>query len=103
VLVGLGRLFPVQGTVYLDETRLLSGGAAQVLVQPDTERGIAVTVVPRRVLGVGRSPRTYRGRAVQIGTAPCQVISDGREHDRRMERWTFYRHTVPLRLTRGII
>lgn len=103
VLVGLGRLFPVQGTVYIDETRLLSGGAAQVLVQPDPERGLAVTIVPNRVLGFGRSPRTSRGRAVQIGTTPSQVVSDGRLHDRRMERWTFYRHTVPLRLARGIL
>jgi hypothetical protein len=103
VLVGLGRLFPVRGTVYLDESRLLSGGAAQVLVQPDPERGLAVTVVPTRVLGFGRSSRTHRGRAVQIGTAPSQVVSDGRLHDRPMERWTFYRHTVPLRLVRGVL
>ena len=103
VLVGLGRLFPVRGTVYLDETRLLSGGAAQVLVQPDTERGLAVTVVPNRMIGFGRSARTHRGRAVQIGTTPSQVVSDGRPHDRRMERWTFYKHTVPLRLARGVL
>lgn len=103
VLVGLGRLFPVRGTVYLDETRLLSGGAAQVLVQPDTERGLAVTIVPNRMVGFGRSARTHRGRAVQIGTVPSQVVSDGRPHDRRMERWTFYRHTVPLRLARGVL
>ncbi len=103
VLVGLGRLFPVRGTVYLDETRLLSGGAAQVLVQPDTERGLAVTIVPNRMVGFGRSARTHRGRAVQIGTVPSMVVSDGTPHDRRMERWTFYKHTVPLRLARGIL
>lgn len=103
VLVGLGRLFPVRGTVYLDETRLLSGGAAQVLVQPDTELGLAVTVVPNRVLGFGRSSRTQAGRAVQIGTTPSQVICDGRPYERPMERWTFYKHTVPLRLARGIL
>ena len=103
VVMGLGRLYPVRGTVYLDETRLLSGVAAQVLVQPDTERGLAVTIVPKRVLGFGRSARTHRGRAVQIGTAPSQVVSDGQPHDRLMERWTFYRHTVPLRLVRGLL
>ena len=103
VLVGLGRLRPVRGTIYLDETRVLSGPAAQVLVQPDTERGLAVTVVPNRVLGLGRSPHTYRGRAVQVGTAPTQVVSDGVPHDRRVERWTYYRHTVPLRLARGML
>lgn len=103
VLVGLGRLYPVRGTVYLDETRLLSGGAAQVLVQPDTERGLAVTVVPNRVLGFGRGARTHSGRAVQIGTVPSQVIRDGQPFERRMERWTFYKHTVPLRLVRGVL
>lgn len=103
VLVGLGRLSPVRGTIYLDETRLLSGAAAQVLVQPDAERGLAVTIVPNRVLGFGRGPRTHLGRAVQIGTTASQVILDGRQHERRMERWTFYKHTVPLRLARGIL
>ena len=103
VLVGLGRLFPVRGTVYLDETRVLSGGARQVLVQPDTEKGLAVTVVPNRMLGFGRGARTHRGRALQIGTVPSQVILDGLPYDRRMERWTFYRHTVPLRLARGVL
>lgn len=103
VLIGLGRLRPVRGTVYLDETRLLSGAAAQVLVQPDAERGLAVTVVPNRVLGFVRSAHTHRGRAVQIGTTPSQVISDGRAYERPMERWTYYRHTVPLRLVRGLL
>jgi hypothetical protein len=103
VLVGLGRLFPVRGTIYLDETRLLSGGARQILVQPDTEKGLAVTVVPNRVLGFGRGARTHHGRAVQIGTTPSQVILDGEPYERRMERWTFYRHTVPLRLARGVL
>ena len=103
VMVGLGRLFPVRGTVYLDETRLVSGSVAQVQVQPDTERGLAVTIVPSRVLGFRRTARTHRGRAVQIGTTPSQVVSDGRPYDRRMERWTFYKHTVPLRLARGLL
>ena len=102
VLVGLGRLAPVRGTVYLDENRLLSGTAAQLLVQPDTERGLAVTVVPHRILGFGRG-RTNRGRAVQIGTAPTSVISDGRRYERAMQRWTFYKHTEPLRLARGLL
>ena len=103
VLLGLGRVVPVRGTVYLDERRLLSGGAAQLLVEPDPDRGLAVTIVPRRVLGFGRSRRTARGRAVQIGTLPARVFSDGRQHDRPVERWTFYKHTEPLRLVRGVL
>jgi hypothetical protein len=31
------------------------------------------------------------------------VISDGRPFERKMDRWTFYRHTEPLRLVRGVL
>jgi hypothetical protein len=103
VLVGLGSLFPIQGTVYVDENRILSGGAAHLLVEPDTEKGLAVTVIPRRMLGFGRRARTFKGRAVQIGTVPAMVVSDGKVFDRRMDRWTFYKHTEPLRLIRGVL
>ncbi len=103
VLVGLGRVLPVRGTVYLDDQRVLSGTAAQVLVEPDTQQGLAVTVVPRRILGFGRNSRTLRGRAVAIGTTPATVISDDVPHPRAMDRWTYYRHTQPLRLVRGVL
>lgn len=101
VLVGLGSLTPVEGTIYVDETRALSGPVAYVLVEPDAERGLVVTLVFRRFLGLGRRSRTFRGRAVQIGTTPAAVISDGKVFDRKMDRWTFYKHTEPLRLVRG--
>ncbi len=101
VLVGLGTLTPVRGTVYVDETRALSGAATHVMVEPDAERGLAVTLLFRRILGFGRRPRTLRGRAVQIGTVPASVICDGKVFARTMDRWTFYRHTEPLRLVRG--
>ena len=102
VLVGLGTLTPVQGTVYIDEIRALSGAASHVLVEPDGERGLVVTLIFRRVLGFGRRPQTFRGRAVQIGTVPATVINDGKVLDRKMERWTYYKHTEPLRLVRGV-
>lgn len=103
VIVGLGALSPIQGTVYVDEKRVLSGSAAHLLVEPESAKGLSVTIVPQRVLGIGRRPRSFAGRAVQIGTAPARVARDGVTLDRRMERWTFYRHTERLRLVRGVL
>ena len=102
VLLGLGEIGPiVRGTVYVDERRVLRGPAAALHVRPDPAKGLAVTVVQPRVAGVfGPRPRTTLGRAVQIGMAPTTVRLDGREHPRPMDRWTFYRHTEPLRLVR---
>ena len=68
---------------------------------PHPDKGLAVTVAAHRVAGIlGPRPRTTLGRAVQIGMAPTTVRLDGREHPRPMDRWTFYRHTEPLRLVR---
>ncbi len=103
VLVGLASLSGIEGTVYVDENRVLSGRAAHLLVEPDTDKGLAVTVIPRRLIGFGRRSRTFRGRAVQIGTVATTVISDGRPFERKMDRWTFYKHTQPLRLVRGVL
>lgn len=100
VLVGIGELGPItSGTVYVDEHRVLRGGAEWVRVAPDEASGLAVTVGQHRVAGIfGPRPRTTRGRAVQMGMAPTTVRSDGREYPRAMDRWTFYKHTAPLQL-----
>lgn len=103
VLVGLASMSGVDGTVYVDETRVLSGRARHLLVEPDTAKGLTVTVIPHRLIGFGRRSRTFTGRAVQIGTIPTLVISDGRPSERKMDRWTFYKHTEPLRLVRGVL
>jgi hypothetical protein len=101
VLMGLGTVSPVLGTVYVDEHRVLSGPASSVRVRPDPSRGLAVTVTGPRRLGVlpGRSVTTM-GRAVQIGThhAPATVVRDGLPYRRPMETWIFYKHTEPLLL-----
>jgi hypothetical protein len=101
VLMGLGTVTPVVGTVYVDEHRVLSGPAASVSVRPDPSRGLAVTVTGPRRLRVlpGRSVTTL-GRAVQIGThhAPATVVRDGLPYRRPMETWIFYKHTEPLLL-----
>lgn len=103
VLVGAGYLGPVNGTAYVDELRVLRGPALRIKVEPDREKGLAVTVIHRRPLGIGRRPKTVPGRAVQIGTVPTTVVRDGIPYARPMDRWTFYRHTEPLRLVRGMV
>jgi len=102
VLVGAGYLGPVNGTVYVDEHRVLRGAAQRLRVEPDREKGLAVTVNRRRFAGIGKRPRTTLGRAVQIGSTPTTVVRDGIPYDRPMDRWTFYKHTEPLRLVRGV-
>jgi len=103
VLVGAGYLGPVNGTVYVDEHRVLRGAAKMIKVEPDRDKGLAVTIGRRRVVGVGRRPKTTLGRAVQIGTFPTTVVRDGIPYPRPMDRWTFYKHTEPLRLVRGLV
>jgi hypothetical protein len=103
VLVGAARLAPVSGTVYVDEQRVLSGNAQLVQVEPDRDRGLAVTVVRRRILGFGRRPVTALGRAVEFGLGPgTDIVIDGVRHPRAAHRWVFYKHTQPLRLVRGV-
>ncbi len=103
VLIARGELGPVNGTVYVDENRVLRGPARRLLVEPDRQKGLSVTVARRGPFGLRRRPVTTLGRAVQIGTVPTTVVSDGVEYPRRMDRWTFYKHTQPLRLVRGVL
>ncbi|HEY7811634.1 MAG TPA: hypothetical protein VIC62_00255 [Nakamurella sp.] len=102
VLLGLGEIGPITGgTVYVDEHNVLRGPAERIQVRPDPARGLAVTVTRRRVAGLfGPRPTITTGRAVQMGMAPTTVRLDGREYPRPMDRWTFYKHTAPLRLVR---
>jgi hypothetical protein len=101
VLVGLATLDRVTGTVYVDEHRVLHGSARQLLVRPHPEKGLAVTVADRRLAGLVRRSRTTNGRAVQIGCTATTVVSDAVAYPRPMQRWTFYKHTEPLRLVRA--
>jgi len=101
VLVGAGSLGPLTGTVYVDEHRALQGPAHALRVQPHPDKGLAVTVTHRRFAGLANRSTTTLGRAVQIGCAATSVIRDGVAYQRPMERWTFYKHTEPLRLVRA--
>lgn len=104
VLMGRAELTPVEGTVYVDEFPLLRGRAAAVIVDPHQAKGVEVTLLHRRMLTFGRRPRSRTGRAVEIGSrVPMTIVTDGVTRPRTVDHWTFYRHTVPLRLVRGVV
>lgn len=101
VLVGLGVLSPVDATVYVDAALVLRGRATAVHVVPDLATGVAVQVRQRRLLGIGARVDTTRGRAVQFGLRPgAAIVRDGQTFPRAVDRWTFYRHTAPMRVAR---
>lgn len=97
VLVGAGTITALDGVVYCDDTKVLSGPARQVRVTPDAD-GVRVTVTHKGILR--RSGSSATGRACQIGGELPDVVSDGVPHGRPMPRWTWYRHTEDLRLIR---
>jgi hypothetical protein len=91
VLVGRGRIGPVDGEAYCDDQLALRGRARAIEVTPDPAgvRGSVRGGLLRR--------RAYRGRAFQVGCHPATVTVDGVEHPRPVRRWTWYRHTEDLR------
>jgi hypothetical protein len=99
VLVGRGTIGPVDGEAYCDDQLALRGRASRVEVSPDPSGGVAGRVVRR---GFPRARvATYRGRAFQVGCHPTSVTVDGVAHPRPATRWTWYRHTEPLRAVTG--
>jgi hypothetical protein len=94
VLLGEGRVEPVDGVVYCDDQRVLRGPALRLVLRPDEARGLAVTVVRRGV--PGRRTTRARGRAIQVGCAPARPVLDGVAHRSEAERWSWYRHTQDL-------
>lgn len=100
LLIGAAELSPVDGTVYVDDRRVLLGAVRRIKVRPDSDRGLTVTIEQRRMLGLGHSSQEFTGRAASFGAPGMTVVSDGVEHRRPVDRWTFYKHTEPLRLMR---
>jgi hypothetical protein len=98
VLVGLGVLAPVRGTVYCDDEIPLRGPARRIEVTPDPERGLRIRIVRKGLLRNKVDTRT--GRAVQFGGDPVTPVRDGVVHPRALNRWTWYRHTEDLRVVR---
>lgn len=101
VLIGRARFQPIEATMYVDAALVLRGPAAAVDVEPDPASGVAVTVRQRRLLGIGHRQTTTTGRAVQFGLRPgTGIVRDGERFPRAIDRWTFYRHTTPMRVAR---
>jgi hypothetical protein len=100
VLVGEGRIEPVEGVAYCDDERVLRGPARRLVVRPEPERGLAVTVTGRGL--PGRRTTRARGRAIQVGADPVRPVLDGVAHPRPVERWSWYRHTEDLLAVRGV-
>nr|WP_243859452.1 hypothetical protein [Amycolatopsis arida] len=104
VLVGRGVLGPVRGVAYCDDEVALRGLARRIEVEPDPHSaggGPGLVVRVSRGL-LFRRQITYTGRAVQLGCVPVTPVSDGVPYPRPMSRWTWYKHTEPLRLVRGL-
>jgi hypothetical protein len=99
VLVGLGRIGPLRGVAYCDDTQVLRGPAKTIRVVPGGN-GVEVTVAHRGLFN--RRQRSTLGRAFEVGCLPTRVVSDGVVHERPVKRWNWYRHTEDLRLIRGL-
>jgi hypothetical protein len=95
VLLGLGVLSPVHGTVYCDDAVALRGSSPRIEVTPGPA-GVEVRVARGRL----RKPAVFAGRAVQFGVDATAPEHDGMTHPREVTRWTWYRHTEDLRAIR---
>jgi hypothetical protein len=100
VLLGRGELAPMRGVVWCDDQLVLRGQANRLEVTPSVPEGLAVRAA--RVGTLGLRSASAVGRAVQVGCLLATVVCDGVVHDRPVTRWTWYRHTEPLRLVRGL-
>jgi hypothetical protein len=98
VLIGQGKLGPLRGVAYCDDTMVLRGPARSIQVAPHVT-GIQVTVTQARWLSTRAD--TVRCRAFELGCLPTIVSCDGVPHDRPVHRWHWYRHTEDLRLVVG--
>jgi hypothetical protein len=99
VLIGLGRIGPLRGVAYCDDTQVLRGPAKTIRVVPGGP-GIDVTVAHRGLFN--RKQRSTQGRAFEVGCLSTRVVRDGIAYERPVKRWNWYRHTEDLRLIRGL-
>lgn len=101
VLLGRGELRPMRGVAYCDDTLVLRGQASRLECHPAAPDGVAVRAARIGTFGLRSSSAV--GRAVQVGCLSATVVSDGVPHPRPVTKWTWYRHTEPLRLVRGML
>jgi hypothetical protein len=101
VLVGLGRIGPVRGVAYCDDTTALRGKVSRIEVTPNPEGGSGLVARVIRSGLLGKRVTTLHGRAFQLGCLPTPVTTDGETRPRPVSKWTWYRHTADLRAVRG--
>jgi hypothetical protein len=94
VLVGLGRLGPLDGEAYCDDALALRGRARVIEVTPGPA-GVSARVVKGGLLR--KRSAAFAGRAFQVGCEATTAVHDGVPHPRPVKRWTWYRHTEDLR------
>jgi hypothetical protein len=99
VLIGLGRIGPLRGVAYCDDTQVLRGPAKTIRVVPGGA-GVEVTVAHRGLFN--RRQRSTTGRAFEVGCLPTRLVRDGVVYERPVKKWNWYRHTDDLRLIRGL-
>ncbi len=102
VVAGAHVVGAFHGVVYCDEHEVLRGVGAGLVVRPEPEVGVTVSVTgPRRLAGLrpGAEHRG-RGRAATIGCRPAALHRDGVPDDRLLERRSWYRHTADWTLVR---
>ncbi|WP_433784233.1 hypothetical protein ACQPX6_28930 [Actinomycetospora sp. CA-101289] len=103
VVAGRHEVGPFHGAVYCEDRLVAEGDAAGMVVTPDPDAGVAVTVTGPRRLGGLRAGRVaaHAGRAVQLGCRPgVTVVRDGLAADRPVTRRSWYRHIEDWRLVR---
>jgi hypothetical protein len=98
--MGRGELRPIRGVVWCDDQLVLRGQASRLEVTPCAPDGVSVRAA--RVGTLGLRSASAVGRAVQVGCLSATVVCDGVVQERPATRWTWYRHTEPLRLVRGV-
>ncbi|WP_235916751.1 hypothetical protein [Antrihabitans cavernicola] len=84
----------LDGEAYVDDTKLFTGAAAAVHLEPTADMpGVRGYADRGRVLRPRR--RWAAGRAVQLGSPAAVVTRDGVATARAVKRSTFYRHSDP--------
>lgn len=101
VLMGLGEFNGVHGEAYCDDAVALRGDATRIEVSPDLSGGAGLTATVRRRTLLRTRTDLFRGRAFQLGCHPTIATVDGISHASSVRRWTWYRHTEDLLVSRS--
>lgn len=86
------------GEAYVDDTRLFSGTAPGIRIEPTPQMpGLRAAVDRARWFG---GYKWLTGRAVQLGSPEAFLTRDGVPNSRALKRSTFYRHETKWKLVR---